>query len=47
MIKDKHYWSIYYGVDENLSDKEFWEAIKKINQEAEEFLKEMNSKKET
>lgn len=38
-MKDKHYWAMYYGIDENLPDDEFYQKIKDINQECENALK--------
>lgn len=40
----KHYLSIYYGIDENLPDEEFYQKIKEINQECEKSIKKFNSK---
>ncbi len=31
-MKTKHYWAMYYGVEETLPDKEFYEKINAINQ---------------
>jgi hypothetical protein len=30
-MKDKHYWAMYYGTDENLPDCEFYTKINEIN----------------
>ena len=39
MKKDKHYWAMYYGIDENLPDDEFYQEIEKRNRECEESTK--------
>lgn len=36
---NKHYWAMYYGVDENLPNKLFWKKIRSINKLFEEHLK--------
>lgn len=41
-MKDKHYLSIYYGIDETLPDDEFYKKIKEINRECEECTKKFN-----
>lgn len=42
-MKNKHYLSIYYGIDENLPDDEFYQKINEINQECEEAAQKYNS----
>lgn len=41
-VKNKHYWALYYGVDENLPDDIFIEKINEINALIEQSIKEMN-----
>ena len=41
-MKDKHYLSIYYGIDENLPDDEFYRQVGEINKECEEIAKKFN-----
>lgn len=38
-MTDKHYLSIYYGIDETLPDDEFYQRVKEINKECEESTK--------
>lgn len=40
MKKDKHYWAMYYGIDENLPDDIFIKQINEINALAIESVKE-------
>ena len=41
-VKNKHYWALYYGIDENLPDDIFIEKINEINALIEQSIKEMN-----
>lgn len=43
-MKDKHYLSIYYGIDETLPDDEFYKKIREINRECEEKAREYERK---
>lgn len=36
---DKHYWSMYYGIDENLPLKEFCQKIRELNSLAMQLTK--------
>lgn len=44
-MTDKHTLSLYYGIDENLPDNEFYKKIKEINCLAEEKAKKFNNKR--
>ena len=41
---NKHYLSIYYGIDETLPDDEFYQKIREINKECEEKAKNFTIK---
>ena len=38
-MKNKHYWAIYYGIDETLPDDEFYCRVKEINRECKKHIK--------
>ena len=42
MKEDKHYLSIYYGIDETLPDDIFYCRVKEINQECEKHIQKFN-----
>lgn len=42
---NKHYLSIYYGIDETLPDDIFYQRVKEINKECEESTKKFTKKK--
>ena len=44
-MKNKHYLSIYYGVDISLPDEEFYKKIKEINKLAEQTTEKFNYKR--
>ena len=41
---DKHYWSVYYGIEETLPDDEFYRRVKEINKECEEKARQYERK---
>lgn len=43
---NKHYLSIYYGIDETLPDDIFYCRVKEINKECEESTKKFTNRKE-
>ena len=42
MKKDKHYWAMYYGIDENLPDDIFIAKINEINALAKKSIEKIN-----
>lgn len=42
-MKNKKYWAMYYGIDENLPDDEFYHRVNEINKECEEKARKYNA----